>query len=138
MSINGSTFHGSCLCGQVRYVVNSELTSADHCHCSQCQRQHGAPFSTYADFTPGSFNWLAGVGLVKTYEVPSGGGWCFCSVCGSTLAGADNGLITSITMATLDKEPGIKPECHIYVGSKANWDNIHDDLPQYSERRPID
>ncbi len=134
---DAGSIQGSCLCGEVRYAISSILGSADHCHCSMCQRQHGAPFSTYADFAPGSFTWLCGEGVVKTYEVHSGGGWCFCGNCGSTLAGTDKGTITCITMATLDVDPGIKPECHIYVGSKANWDDIHDDLPQYSERRPL-
>ena len=135
---DAGSVQGGCLCGKVRYVVASTLVSADHCHCTMCQRQHGAAFSTYADFAPGSFDWLCGESLVKTYEVQSGGGWCFCSNCGSTLAGADKGLITCITMATLDEDPGFKPECHIYVSSKANWYSIYDNLPQYSERRPLD
>jgi len=100
-----------------------------------CQKQHGAAFSTYADFRPESFGWTQGAALVKVYEVPSGGGWCFCSNCGSTLAGTDKGVISSVTLGTIEGDPGIRPECHIYVGSKANWDIIQDDLPQYRERR---
>ena len=30
-------------------------------------------------------------------------------------------------------DPGIAPQFHTYVGSKAPWDRIHDDLPQYEE-----
>lgn len=127
--------HGRCLCGEVRYVIFGALLSADHCHCTMCQKQHGAAFSTYADFAPDSFSWVQGAALVKVYEVPSGGGWCFCSNCGSTLAGTDKGVISSVTLGTVEGDPGIRPECHIYVGSKANWDIIQDDLPQYRERR---
>ena len=103
-----------------------------------CRKQHGAAFATYADIKPGSLSWLAGEALVKTYEGPSGGGWCFCSICGSTIAGTEKGTVTSITPATLDDEASVSPACHIYTGSKANWYNIDDDLPQYPERCPED
>ena len=65
---------GGCLCGKVRYEVSGRLYGAEHCHCSMCRRQHGAAFSTYADFDPGHFNWKTGAQLVKVYETGSGGG----------------------------------------------------------------
>ena len=128
------TIKGQCLCGKVQYEVNGPLVNADNCHCSMCRRQHGAAFATYADFTPGDFTWVTGADLIKVYEIPEGGGWCFCSVCGSTLAGTDKGEITSITLGTVEGDPGLKPESHIFVGSKAKWFNIDDDLPQHDER----
>jgi hypothetical protein len=30
-------------------------------------------------------------------------------------------------------EPTLKPTAHIFVGSKASWHEILDDLPQYDE-----
>lgn len=99
-----------------------------------CRLQHGAAFSTYADFEPGNFIWTTGEHLVKVYETLSSGGWCFCSECGSTLAGTDNGQITTITLGTVEGDPGIKPESHIFVGSKAQWHDIFDELPQFEER----
>jgi hypothetical protein len=38
-----------------------------------------------------------------------------------------------IALGTLDDDPGIRPERHIYVGSKALWFEITDNLPQYDE-----
>ena len=128
------TIKGSCLCGKVRYKVVGQLLDADHCHCSMCRRQHGAAFSTYAQFKSGDFDWVSGENLIKIYGVLSGGGWCFCSECGSTLAGTDNGKITSITLGTVEGDPGIKPASHIFVGSKAQWYDIQDDLAQFKKR----
>ena len=128
------TVKGGCLCGKVRYKISGSLVDADHCHCSMCRRQHGAAFSTYAGFKPGDFNWISGEKLVKVYETLSGAGWCFCSECGSTLGGTDKGEITTITLGTVEGDPGIKPGAHIFVGSKAQWHDINDDLPQYEER----
>jgi hypothetical protein len=36
-------------------------------------------------------------------------------------------------MGTLDTDPGVTPERHVYVGNKAPWFEITDDLPQYTE-----
>lgn len=125
---------GGCLCGKVSYEVSGPLIDADHCHCSMCRRQHGAAFSTYAAFNPGDFSWITGEDLIKVYEAQTGGGWCFCRECGSTLAGTDKGKVTSVTLGSIEGDPGVKPMSHIFVGSKAQWYEITDDLPQFKER----
>ena len=127
---------GGCLCGKVRYKISGSLLGADHCHCSMCRKQHGAAFSTYADFDINGFKWLKGEEITKIFESTSAAGWCFCSECGSTLAGTENRKITSITLATVDSDVDIKPDSHIFVRSKVNWHEINDDLPQYQERAP--
>lgn len=129
---------GGCLCGRVRYEISGRLFNADNCHCSNCRRHHGAAFATYADFNPSEFKWIQGEDLIKTYETLSGAGWCFCTKCGSSLAGTIKGEITSITLGTIEGDPDIKPESHIFVGSKAQWYDICDDLPQFEERSPDD
>ena len=100
------TIEGGCLCGQVRYEISGPFVAADHCHCSMCRRQHGAAFSTYADFQPGDFKWIIGEELVKIYETPSGAGWCFCTECGSTLAGSDKGDATTFYVTPPGGESG--------------------------------
>ena len=101
-----------------------------------CRRQHGAAFSTYAEFNPGDFKWISGEGHVKVYETLAGAGWCFCNECGSSLAGTEKGRISTVTLGTVEGDPGIKPESHIFVGSKARWHEINDELPQFEERSP--
>jgi len=125
---------GGCLCGKVRFQVAGRLFNVDHCHCSMCRRQHGAAFATYAEFNAGDFKWTSGKGFVKIFEPSSDVGWCFCGECGSTLAGTDKGKIRTITLGTVEGDPGIRPESHIFVGSKAEWHDICDNLPQFEER----
>ncbi len=127
---------GGCLCGKVQYEITGPLFNADHCHCSMCRRQHGAAFSTYANFNPGDFKWILGEEHTKIYETPSGAGWCFCCECGSTLCGTEKGRVTSIALGTVKGDPGIKPDAHIFVTSKAQWYEIKDDLPQFDQRVP--
>ena len=130
------TIKGGCLCGKVSYEVIGTLIEVSNCHCSMCRRQHGAAFATYAEINSGDFSWVAGEKLVKVYESSNGGGWCFCSECGSTLAGTDKGKITSITLGTVKGDPGMEPQYHIFVGSKASWYQISDQLPQFNKRDP--
>ncbi|MFT7531807.1 MAG: hypothetical protein ACI9FD_002834 [Gammaproteobacteria bacterium] len=112
------------------------IIDADHCHCSKCRRQRGAVFSTYAEFRPGDFKWISGEDCIKIYKTLSGAGWCFCSECGSSLAGSKNGRITTITLGTVEGDPDVKPMSHIFTGSRAQWYEIEDDLPQFEERPP--
>lgn len=127
---------GGCLCGKVRYEITGQLINADNCHCSMYRRQHGAAFASYAALNPDNFKWVSGESLVKTYEPAGADGWCFCTECGSTLAGTRNGRIDSITLGTVEGDPVVRPGCHIFVGFKANWYGINDDLPQFEGRPP--
>jgi uncharacterized protein (TIGR01244 family) len=44
-----------------------------------------------------------------------------------------------LAMGTLDDDPGVRPQWHLYAGSKAPWYEITDSLPQLAEDfAPID
>ncbi|WP_434361816.1 GFA family protein [Parasalinivibrio latis] len=126
---------GECLCGKVSYKVTGNLIESSHCHCSMCRRQHGTAFATYAEVIPEQFKWTSGEEHIKIYETSHGGGWCFCNACGSTLAGTENGVVTSVTLGTVIGNPGISPSYHIFVSSKASWYHISDSLPQFDKRK---
>jgi hypothetical protein len=132
------TIEGTCLCGSVRYEVNGGLADAGNCHCSMCRKAHGAAFATYASVDPTNFTWVSGEHLVSFYEASPGACRMFCSICGSTIGGAENGRITSVTLGTIEGDPGIQPRSHIFVGSMAPWYEISDDLPQFEEWPPGD
>ena len=55
-----------------------------------------------------------------------------CKVCGSLLYSVvRDGAFVHVAMGTLVDDPTIRPTKHIFVGSKAPWFTITDDLPQY-------
>jgi hypothetical protein len=45
--------------------------------------------------------------------------------------------IVVVPAGSLDTDPGVRPTAHIYVGSKANWFEITDALPQHEAAPPI-
>jgi hypothetical protein len=74
-----------------------------------------------------------------TYKVPEARYFkhSFCRTCGSSMPRLDfERGIDIVPMGSLDDDPGIRPQRHIFVGSRAAWDEIHDDLPQDLEAPP--
>ena len=57
-----------------------------------------------------------------------------CGACGSLLFSiVRDGAFVHVAMGTLVDAPSIRPSRHIFVGSKAPWFTITDDLPQHQE-----
>ena len=124
---------GHCLCGGVTYRVNGPLTDVCNCHCSMCRRQSGAAFGTAAHLAEGDFQWISGESLVSEYQSSQESSRIFCGVCGSNLGVMEDGHVTYISIGAITDESGVRPSYHIFVGSKAAWYEIEDDLPRYVE-----
>ena len=57
-----------------------------------------------------------------------------CGRCGSLLYSVvRDHRYAHVTLGTLIDPPSIRPRAHIFVGSRAPWDEISDDLPQHEE-----
>jgi len=129
---------GSCLCGAVHFEVDGPFLRAGHCHCSRCRKHTGAAVSTQARVRREHFRLLSGAERVRAYRPGDGAVKAFCEVCGSSLFGGSwpEGEEVSIRMGTLDGDPGIRPQYHTFVDSRATWDEITDALPRHPEGLP--
>ena len=125
---------GSCLCGTVAYVVEGEPIRSNHCHCRRCRKSRGTGHATNAAFPIAGFRWVRGEANVARFKVPDARYFthCFCKTCGSTMPVCDSERqIAIVPLGSLDNEPGIQIERHIFGGSKAGWDVIADGLPAF-------
>ena len=79
------------------------------------------------------FRLLHGAEAVRVYSAEQGAVKAFCVVCGSSLFGGTwpDGPEVSIRLGTVDGDPGIRPQNHTFVDSRAVWDEITDSLPRY-------
>ena len=126
--------YGECFCGDVRYKIEGKLRNARSCHCSRCRKAFSSQASAYAEVNPDAFEWLAGEELLNSFIGEHGFGKVFCRKCGSTLCGVVKGKIHGVTLGCVNGDPGIELGMHIYVGSKAPWENLPDDgAPKYEE-----
>ena len=124
---------GMCECGSTRYRVADEFLYASNCHCSRCRRATGSAFKPFA-----------GIEREKL-EVTDGGDALLvigddqlndtrCGACGSLLFSVvREGEYVHVALGSLVDAPAMRPTKHIFVGSKAPWFEITDDLPQFEE-----
>ena len=130
---------GSCLCGGVRFEVQLPFRRANVCHCSRCRKHSGAQGLVQGRVARDRFRLVAGEELISVYRPEGGKVKAFCAVCGSSLFGGDwpDGDEVSVRLGAMDDDPGIRPEYHTYVRSKAPWDEVPaDGLPRYDALKP--
>lgn len=129
--------HGCCLCGALSYELDGPFTGFDHCHCSMCRKHHGTGFGSYVAAPIAAFRWVAGEDRCRSYRSSAQGVRSFCEVCGAvgptTLP--EHGIAV-VPAAALEGDLGRKPRSHVFVGSKAPWDDITDDLPRFDAYPP--
>ena len=124
---------GSCFCGLVTYEIAAPLENARSCHCSRCRKAFGGSSSAYAEVRAGSFNWKTGEESLKRYNADENWGLAFCDTCGSALVGMLGDEVHGVMLGAVDGDPGVEIAMHIYVASKAPWDHIGGDAPQFME-----
>ena len=128
------TIAGGCLCGAVRYEVTGPFLRAGHCHCSRCRKHSGAAVLTQGRVRREDFRLLSGEESLRVYHPAEGAAVkAFCIRCGSSLFGGTwpEGPEVSIRLGSVDGDPGIRPQVHTFVDSRAPWDEITDELPRY-------
>ena len=133
MSATSRSLGGACACGAVRYEVADSFLYAANCHCSRCRAATGTAFKAFAGIEREKLALTAGAdGLLIVGEKDAND--TRCAVCGSLLFSVvrDGGYV-HVAMGSLVDAPTIRPTEHIYVGSKAPWFEITDDLPQHEE-----
>jgi len=127
---------GSCLCGAVAYEIDGAPQRFYYCHCSRCRRGRSAAHATNVFFKAESFRWTRGAELVADHHAAGAQFFAvaFCRRCGSALPRVNlERNIVNVPAGSLDSEPGISPMAHIYVDSRAPWDTIRGDIPQFAE-----
>src|SRR5262249_42577940 len=106
-----------------------------HCHCSMCRKHHGAPFATFVGVPAANFRWISGGDSVTDYPSSAEGVRRFCPIC-SAKAPTPMGELVFMPAGNLLGELGDTAGMHIFVGSKAPWHVIADDLPQHDTVPP--
>ena len=118
---------GSCLCGDIQFVVAGQPKGASMCHCGQCRKQSGGVWSSAyvkdSDLTiTGPVTWFDSSKAAKRGS---------CSRCGSFLFWkAHDEDTTSFALGAVDGPTGLSLEKHIFTADKGDYYEIADGLPQ--------
>jgi hypothetical protein len=122
---------GACECGAVRYRVPDEFLYAANCHCSRCRASTGSAFKPFGGIERSKVEVTDGADRLFIVG-DDDGNHTRCAACGSLLFSVvRDGEYIHVALGSLVDEPSIRPSEHIWVGSKAPWYEITDDLPQH-------
>jgi hypothetical protein len=128
-----SVLRGRCACNAVAYEVSDEFVTSFNCHCSRCRAATGSAFRPWGEIEPEKLRVTKGEDVLILSGDRDGRHALRCGRCFSLLYWTGYEARIRVPYGTLIDEPAVKPTGHIYVGSKAPWYEILDDLPQYDE-----
>jgi hypothetical protein len=131
---------GGCMCGSVRYEYDGKIGESSYCHCDDCKRATGGPF------TVGVLSDLAKLrivkGQVKGYTTKADSGLDitreFCPKCGSPLftRGEKCPGLVFIKAGSLDRPELVKPSLQVWTERAVPWAYIDTNLPSYPKGSP--
>ncbi|MCG8505732.1 MAG: GFA family protein [Sphingomonadales bacterium] len=126
---------GQCNCGAVAFEVRAELSDVFICHCSICRRYTGSSGIAVVIADNQQFRWLRGEDQIAIWEKPDADWQAhFCRLCGSALPGPNDEARMFIPAGLIsDGGENLRVAHHIWVGSKAVWDEIGDSGKQHDE-----
>lgn len=126
---------GECNCGEVAFEITSRVKDVYICHCSVCRRSTGSNGIAVVVVNESNFHWLRGENYIRTWSKP-GQDWqnSFCQICGSTLPGNNDDSRMYVPAGLLSEgSAGLRVAHHIWVDSKADWDEICDTGKQHQQ-----
>lgn len=119
---------GECNCGAVSFEIGADLADVYICHCSICRRSSGSNGMAVVVIGNDQFRWIRGEGEVASWRKP-GTDWqkWFCRICGSPLPGINDETRMFVPAGLITKGgESLRVAHHIWVDSKAVWDEIGD------------
>jgi hypothetical protein len=128
---------GGCLCGAVRYECTADPGNASYCHCDDCKRATGGPYTVGVLARAADLRILGG--QVKGYTSIADSGRKitreFCPNCGSPLFTRAEKFSDSVFLkaGSLDEPQRIQPNCQIWTKRAVPWAYIDEKLPCFPE-----
>ena len=124
-------YSGACLCGQVRFEIEGDFERFYLCHCEYCRKDTGSAHAANLFSSSAVLRWTSGAEKVSQFDLPgTRHSKSFCSTCGSALPKVQrNGQLLVVPAGSLNTEVHIKPDAHIFVSSRANWDRALEQVP---------
>jgi hypothetical protein len=130
--MSDTSVSGACLCGTVRFQVSPPSLFCGHCHCTMCQRSHGAGYVTWFAVPRDQFRIEKGADELIRYASSEHGSRSFCGRCGSSLfcESTTHPDQIDIVLASMEGPIDRLPVVHIYFSDRADWVFAEDGLPR--------
>jgi hypothetical protein len=137
MTTTTTLFSGGCACGAIRYESTAEPAIMLHCHCRDCQRSSGGPFSSFVIVPTEAFKLLQG--SLRFHDSPSHAGGKthrgFCPDCGSPLVAKSDSAaqFAAIRAGSLDDPSWFNPQVDVWTSDAHPWHQMNPTLPKFQK-----
>jgi hypothetical protein len=137
MSKMNIPFAGGCACGAIRYESKAEPVLMLHCHCRDCQRSSGGPYSSFVIVPEEAFKLLQGSPRFHDSASDRGGKTHrgFCPDCGSPILIRTDAAPRSVAIrtASLDEPSWFKQQMDVWTSDAHAWDQMNPGLPKFEK-----
>jgi hypothetical protein len=132
---------GGCLCGYVRYEYDGEVGPSSYCHCDDCKRATGGPYTVGVLSEASKLRLLCGKVKGHTAIADSGRKVTreFCPECGSPLFTRAEKLPDKVFIkgGSLDEPGVVAPSIQTWTERAVEWAYPDKSLPGYPQGRPL-
>ncbi len=132
-SYDVDVLRGRCACKAIAFEVSDEFVVAYICHCSNCRAATGSAFLPWGEIEPEKLRVMKGADALMLIGDARGHHARRCEKCFSLVFWTGYEGRIRVPYGSLIDAPALKPTAHMFVGSKASWHEILDDLPQHDE-----
>jgi hypothetical protein len=121
-----SRFTGRCLCGSVTYTVEAEPVAQAVCHCTDCQRQTGGPYSVIVGVPRAALS-VEGETLSSYTTIGEDHGAeterSFCEACGTPVFSHAAAMpeVVFVKAGSLDDASWVQPAIEVWTRSAQPW-----------------
>jgi hypothetical protein len=134
-------FTGGCACGAIRYNCSKEPVAMLNCHCRDCQRARGGPFTSVL-VVPEAAVRFSGISTHSFTVLPENGSSStrsFCPDCGSPLSAKNDAApqFLALKAATLDDPSWFSPKLDIWTVDAQSWACLNPALPKFARYPPL-
>jgi len=126
---------GGCRCRAALYEIDLTNAHTLACHCTDCQKHLGAPYSIFTQVPADQFRWLQKPdGEIAFSKIAKR---LFCKQCGTYLKweGSKATHEAEINIMTLDDPQHISIDEEIFIKSRLPWIEPLDGIPQHQKSR---
>lgn len=130
-------FSGGCACGAIRYESTAEPVMMLNCHCRDCQRASGGPFSSFMIVPAETFKIVQG--SPRFHASPSEAAGMtrrgFCPDCGSPVIVKPDVVpqFVAIRSASLDDPSWFNPQADVWTSDAHAWHPMNPALAKFEK-----